>query len=131
MENVLSVNEFLLDCSQLSEGRLQLAMWIRRLGGSGDESEPFTLGGNVVSRRDGANVDILNNLIMFLSNLGIITVSSTELFLWKNKLTGSGVIGAGNRVVQDADGSNKDACLLDSKFIVKKMNSHKVYRSVK
>lgn len=117
----MSVDEFLLDRSQLSEGGFQLAMWIGRFGGGGDKGQPFTLWRDVVSGRDRANVNILK---VYLKNYNKnLTMSSADLFLWKNKLTRSGIGCAGDRMVQDADRPNKDTFFLDSWWFLYQKNA--------
>ena len=58
VENILSVDEFLLDRSQLGEGGFKLALWVCCLGGGGDKGEPFALWCDIVGGRDRANVNV-------------------------------------------------------------------------
>lgn len=58
VENILSVDEFLLDRSQFGEGGFKLALWVGCLGGGGDEGEPLALWCDIVGGRDRANVNI-------------------------------------------------------------------------
>ena len=64
MENILSVDEFLLNRSKFRKSGLKLALWIGRLGGGGDKGEPFTLWCDIVGGRDRADVNVLNRDLM-------------------------------------------------------------------
>lgn len=101
-------HELFLDLAEAVEARLELEVVVGSgLGDGGDNGDVVALGADVVRRRDAGDVDIYHqvSISLCIPKVEKHTVLAPNLGLGDDQLSRIGIVGASQRVLEDADGS--------------------------
>lgn len=86
-----TLNSHFFNRTEELQTRLELGLGVVGFDHGGHQRDVMPSGGNLVGKGDTAHIDI---------------VLPPNLVLWQDDLTGLGVVGVGNRMVQNADSAN-------------------------